>query len=56
MATGYHRVTDLAGICRRIVELGANTAVVDIEPLIAFWDTDQDALQRGMTAFLDRIT
>ena len=29
--------------------------MIDIEPLVAFWDTDQHALDRGLIAILDQI-
>ena len=56
MTARYCRVTALAEICQRIAELGAKTAVIDVEPLVAFWDTDQDALERGVTTILGEIT
>jgi predicted HAD superfamily phosphohydrolase YqeG len=56
VTTAYHRVARLAEICDRITELGARTAVVDIEPLVAFWDTDRSTLQHGVTTVLDRLT
>jgi predicted HAD superfamily phosphohydrolase YqeG len=56
MTTAYYRVAELAEVWQRITELGVQTAVIDIEPLVAFWDTDQDALQRGVNNFLDQIT
>jgi predicted HAD superfamily phosphohydrolase YqeG len=46
----------LAEIRQRIAGLDAKTAVVDIEPLVAFWDTDQHTLQRGVTTILDQLT
>lgn len=56
MTTRYRRVVDPAEISQHINELGAQSLVVDIEPLIAFWDTDQPTLQDGVTPFLEQIT
>ena len=39
----------------RLVDLHAKTVIVDVEPLAAFRDTDEETLRRGATAVLDRI-
>lgn len=56
MSAVYYQVTDLARASHRIVELGAKTAVVDIEPLVAFWDTGQSALRQGVITVLAEFT
>jgi hypothetical protein len=45
---GYERVDGLDEVLRRLRELSARTAVFDIEPLIAFWDSGQEALDGGV--------
>jgi predicted HAD superfamily phosphohydrolase YqeG len=47
--------TDPAEVTRIIRDLAARTVILDVEPLIAFWDTDQQALGDGVTAILDRL-
>jgi hypothetical protein len=44
----YREVTDLAGVVDWLRELGARTVVLDVEPLVAGWDTDADQLRRGV--------
>jgi hypothetical protein len=40
---------------RRVRELSARTVVIDVEPLIAYWDSGQDALDRGLGPVLARV-
>ena len=56
MTSSYTQVAQPAEIPQRINELGAKTVVIDIEPLVAFWDTDQATLQAGVAELLDQIT
>jgi hypothetical protein len=37
-------------------ELSAQTVVFDIEPLVAYWDSGQEALDRGIALVLSRVT
>lgn len=39
---------------RRAAKLCAKTIVIDVEPLVAYWDSGQDSLDRGMAAILDQ--
>ena len=48
MKAGYYRAADLDGLLRKAGELGAKTLVFDVEPLVAYWDNGQDALDRGV--------
>ncbi|MBR7828656.1 hypothetical protein KDK95_20270 [Actinospica sp. MGRD01-02] len=36
-----------------LVAIGPKTAIVDVEPMIAYWDTDQATLDAGLRDFLD---
>jgi predicted HAD superfamily phosphohydrolase YqeG len=45
---GYHRAADLDGLLRKAGELGAKTLVLDVEPLVAYWDNGQNALEAGV--------
>ena len=38
----------------RVEELSARTVVFDVEPLVAYWDSGQDALERGVAQFVLR--
>jgi predicted HAD superfamily phosphohydrolase YqeG len=44
----YYRAADLDGLLEKAGELGAKTIVLDIEPLVAYWDNGQEALEEGV--------
>lgn len=44
----YQRLTGLDEIVGRVRELSARTVIFDIEPLVAYWDSGQGALDRGI--------
>lgn len=46
---------DVAAVVRALVELAPRTAIVDVEPMIAVWNTDQGTLDAGLRAFLDAV-
>jgi hypothetical protein len=48
----YRRAADLDSMLKIAGELSAKTLVFDIEPLVAYWDSGQDALDRGLAAVL----
>jgi predicted HAD superfamily phosphohydrolase YqeG len=52
MRSAYLTAGTLAQVARHVTELGAATALVDVEPLIAYWDTSRDELDRGLAATL----
>jgi hypothetical protein len=54
MKVVYERPTDMDGIVDYIRSLSAKT-VLDVEPLVAIWDSDQESLVRGVTGILDRL-
>ena len=55
MTGGYERLPDREGLLRSAAQLAAKTIIIDVEPLIAWWDTSQDSLDQGIQAMLDRI-
>jgi predicted HAD superfamily phosphohydrolase YqeG len=50
--TAYERVFELQDLLRRVADLAAKTIVVDVEPLVAFWDSSQESLDEGLAAVL----
>jgi predicted HAD superfamily phosphohydrolase YqeG len=44
----YYRAADLDGLLAKAAELSAKTLVFDIEPLVAYWDNGQQALDTGV--------
>jgi predicted HAD superfamily phosphohydrolase YqeG len=53
----YYRAADLEGLLAKAAELSAKTLVFDIEPLVAYWDNGQEALDLGVqTIFAAAVT
>ena len=52
MASAYCIASTPADVRAHIVDLKARTAIIDVEPLVAAWDTDQAALDDGLVAIL----
>jgi predicted HAD superfamily phosphohydrolase YqeG len=52
MKASYVRVTTPGDVWARLTTLRARTLVFDVEPLVAFWDTDQGVLADGIAAVL----
>ncbi|HEY2080712.1 MAG TPA: diacylglycerol kinase family protein [Streptosporangiaceae bacterium] len=50
--TAYERVAERQDLLRRTAELSPKTVIVDVEPLVAFWDTSQESLDEGLAAVL----
>ena len=55
MTAGYANVTDLAGLLTEARKLAVRTIIVDVEPLVAFWGSDQRTLDLGIARVLDEI-
>jgi predicted HAD superfamily phosphohydrolase YqeG len=51
---GYERLAGLDELLRRLRELPARTVVLDVEPLVAFWDSGPEALDRGVALVVSR--
>jgi hypothetical protein len=52
----YERVAGMSEVIRRAGELSARTLIVDVEPMVAGWDSSQDALDRGVRLMLGQIS
>lgn len=48
MRVPYREVTNLSTVVDWLDELGARTVVLDVEPLVAVWDTGEAELERGV--------
>ena len=48
MRVPYREVTNLATVVDWLGELGARTVLLDVEPLVAVWDTGDAELKRGV--------
>jgi len=51
---GYQGVAGLDAALRCVEELSARTAIFDVEPLVAYWDSGQEALERGVALLVTR--
>ena len=54
MRPAYDRLATLDEVLRRAGELSARTLVFDVEPLVAYWNSGQQALDQGVASVLAR--
>lgn len=54
--TVTYEAVDLKEVLEHLTVLAPKTVVFDVEPLVAFWDTDQASLVRGVETVLAHIT
>jgi hypothetical protein len=52
---GYGEFSDEQELPRRLEQLSPRTLIIDIEPLVAYWDGTQDALDRGIAHVLGLV-
>jgi predicted HAD superfamily phosphohydrolase YqeG len=52
----YQRAASLEAALSDVEELSAHTVIFDIEPLVAYWDSGQDALERGVAMLVSRVS
>ena len=55
MRTVFERVAGLDDVVRYAGELSARTMIFDIEPLVAYWDGGQEALDQGIERVLSAV-
>lgn len=55
MPAGYEQLTELPHVLARARELSVRTLIFDVEPLVAWWDSGQQALDRGIAAVLGQL-
>jgi predicted HAD superfamily phosphohydrolase YqeG len=55
MSAGYEQLTELPRALARARELSVRTLIFDVEPLVAWWDSGQQALDRGIAAVLGQL-
>src|SRR5262249_22098037 len=54
--TSYERIDDPEQVLKHIAEVAPRTVILDVEPLVAFWDTDTATLDRGIASVLERLS
>jgi hypothetical protein len=52
---GYERVVERQDLLGRAAELSPKTIVIDVEPLVALWDTSRESLDDGLAAVLGQL-
>jgi predicted HAD superfamily phosphohydrolase YqeG len=50
----YEPAAGLDAVLSRIEEFSARTVIFDVEPLVAYWDSGQDALEQGVARLVLR--
>lgn len=55
MRVAYERSADPRDLLRRARDLSARTIILDVEPLVACWDSGQEALDAGIAHVLGQI-
>ncbi len=55
MRAALNRATGMDDVLRRAGELSARTMIFDIEPLVAYWDGGQEALDQGISRVLSEV-
>ena len=55
MRAAFTRAAGLDDVVRQAGKLAARTMVFDVEPLVAYWDGSQDALDRGIAVVLSKV-
>ena len=55
MRVSYKRIDDPEQVPNHIATVAARTVIFDVEPRVAFWDTDTATLDRGIASMLERL-
>lgn len=55
MTGGYERFATVSDVLQRAAELAAKTMIIDIEPLVAWWDSDQAQLDSGLASTVGQL-
>ncbi|HLH59404.1 MAG TPA: diacylglycerol kinase family protein [Streptosporangiaceae bacterium] len=56
VAAAYERLTELGDVLARARDLSVQTLIFDVEPLVAWWDSDQQSLDRGIAAIVAEVS
>ena len=55
MRARYEHAASLADVSRQVEKLSARTMILDIEPLVAYWDGERTELDQGITRVLGEV-
>jgi predicted HAD superfamily phosphohydrolase YqeG len=55
MPAAYEQLTELRGVLARARELSVRTMIFDVEPLVAWWGSSRESLDRGIAAVVSEL-
>ena len=55
MTRDYERFASVRDLVKRASELSPKTMIVDVEPLVAWWDSGQEPLDSGLTSMVNQL-
>lgn len=55
MRASYEHAASLGDVVRRVEKLSARTMILDVEPMVAYWDGSQTELDRGIAQVLGEV-
>lgn len=55
MTAAYERFASASDVLRRASDLSPKTVIVDIEPLVAWWDSGQEPLDSGIASMVSQL-
>jgi len=55
MPAAYEQLTELRSVLTRVRDLSVRTMIFDVEPLVAWWDSGRDSLDRGIAAIVSEL-
>lgn len=55
MPAAYEQLTELSSVLARARDLSVRTMIFDVEPMVAWWDSDRESLDRGIAAIVPEL-
>jgi hypothetical protein len=55
VTAGYERFATAADLVQRASELAPSTVIIDVEPLVAWWDSGQELLDSGVASMVSQL-
>ena len=55
MTAGYERFGTVGDVLQRARDLSPRTVIIDVEPLVAWWDSGQELLDSGVASMVGQL-
>jgi predicted HAD superfamily phosphohydrolase YqeG len=55
MPAAYEQLAELPSVLARARELSVRTLIFDVEPVVAWWDSSRESLDRGVAAIVSEL-